>query len=138
MYDKVLSRSKRLMKRERVELDRSQRELTCQLMGESLIKDGVEFQDLCVGKKHWHALVRTRTYAASRHWLGRAKARSARALSQAGLVKLGGVWAVRCRPLPIDDQSHKENVTRYIPDHAKKGAIVWSIHIIKGKDKPRH
>jgi len=39
---------------------------------------------------------------------------------------LGGVWAVRCRPLPITGRSHQVRVFKYIGRHSQKGAVVWT------------
>ncbi|MGB7158442.1 MAG: hypothetical protein WBD40_10285 [Tepidisphaeraceae bacterium] len=123
------------MKRKKVELTPKQRRIACDAMVASLKKDGAECLALCVGKKHWHALVRTmplrqhRTesflFRDARRVMGRAKGRSARALSKCGELPQGGVWAVRCRPIPIKERAHQVNVCGYIPDHAKKGAAVY-------------
>src|SRR4051794_17420788 len=51
-YDRLYEYSKKLMKRERVELTPEQREHACRLMAEALQFHHVELIDLCVGKKH--------------------------------------------------------------------------------------
>jgi len=59
--------------------------------------------------------------------MGIAKWRSARDLTDAGLAKPGGVWAVRCGLKPIHDRRHQLYVAQYIRDHAAEGAAVWSL-----------
>ena len=65
--------------------------------------------------------------AVVRHYVGIAKKDSARALSDAGLVQPGGVWAVRLRCLPIGDRAYQVNVVRYMGSHADRDAAVWTI-----------
>jgi hypothetical protein len=123
------------MKRRRVELTPRQRKIACDAMVESLKTDGAEVLALCVGKKHWHALVRTiplgrhptesLLFRDARRIVGRAKGRSARELSRCGEAPEGGVWAVRCRPIPIKNRAHQLRVCGYIPDHVKKGAAIF-------------
>ena len=140
-YDQLADHSRRLMKRERVILSSAARELACRVFAEALLFHNVELIDLCVGAKHWHVLARFKSLdpnarpkekdRSPRHLVGIAKKRSARALSKSGLISEGGVWAVRCRPLPIRDRAHQVNVATYIRKHAKKGAVVWSL--LKGR-----
>jgi hypothetical protein len=63
----------------------------------------------------------------ARHYVGIAKKNSSRALSDAGLVSPGGVWAVRGSIEPVADRQHQLNVVRYVRDHAARGAAVWSL-----------
>jgi hypothetical protein len=37
----------------------------------------------------------------------------------------GGLWAVRCKCLPITDRAHFDSATDYIRDHEQSGAAVW-------------
>jgi hypothetical protein len=134
MYDALYEKSKQLMKRNRVELTPEQRELACMLMAEALHHHKVELIDICVSKKHWHCLARfcgldqeNNWKRSPRHLMGIAKKHSARVMSDEGHVERGGVWAVRCKVLPIRNRKHQLNVAKYIPDHAKKGAAVYSI-----------
>jgi hypothetical protein len=125
------------MKRERVVFNRAQREAACRAFAEKLVSIGVELIDLCVGAKHWHALVRCigrdetmefgQQFRLVRRLVGQGKGFSARYLSKSGLAPEGGVWAKRCRPIPIKNREHQLNVAKYIPDHAKKGAAVYSL-----------
>jgi hypothetical protein len=46
-------------------------------------------------------------------------------MSRSGVIAKGGVWAAKCRVRPIKNGPHYSNVSRYIPDHAKKGAAVY-------------
>lgn len=131
-YAEVEAESRRLMKRERVVLSPAAREAACDAMAASLLSDGVEVVAMCVSAKHFHILARftppDATFVTAdrkgRRLIGRAKGRDAIALSKAGLVALGGVWAQRCRIKPIADRAHQVRVAKYIPAHRKKGAAV--------------
>jgi hypothetical protein len=102
-------------------------------MGDTLKKLGVELIDWCVGAKHFHGLARFTPLGRWRDWdlprimVGKAKGVSARELSKRGLVPMGGVWAKRCKVKPIEGRRHQLNVAKYIPDHAKRGAVVYSL-----------
>jgi hypothetical protein len=117
-----------------------------------LVAHGIQLVELCVGAAHYHLLARFTPVGSercpgiqipglpegreldtfeiltrvARHFLGIAKKDSARALSDAGLVTPGGVWAVRGALKPILDRQHQINVVGYIRDHAVEGAAVWS------------
>lgn len=146
------------MRRDEVFLDWNQRVIACREMARTLLFHEVELIDLSVGAAHYHILARFTpvgketspgiripglpkhkkidTYEIltriARHYVGIAKKNSARALSDAGLVAPGGVWAVRGSIKPITDRRHQLNVVQYIRNHASEGAAVWS-HA--GKDK---
>jgi hypothetical protein len=133
-YDKLNEQSKRLMKRERVVLTRQQRQIACQLMVEALLHHKVEVIDLCVGAKHWDGLARfcpvnqVRTWKRDpRNLMGIAKKHSARVMSDRNIVPRGGVWAARCKVIPVKSRWHLDRLGSYIPDHAKKGAAVYSL-----------
>jgi len=49
------------MKRDGVELSRKARELACRMMVNALKFHGVEVLAFCVGKKHWHGLLKCPT-----------------------------------------------------------------------------
>ena len=131
-YTELEAISRASMKRERVVLSRAAREAACEEFARSLLSDGVEVIAICVGAKHWHVLARFTPPDAAfvtadrrgKRLIGRAKGRSARALSKAGLVAPGGVWGGRCRIKPIHDRAHQVRVANYIPNHRKKGAAV--------------
>lgn len=65
--------------------------------------------------------------AVIRQFVGAAKRDSARELVAAQLASPGGVWAVRCRALPVEDRGHQLSVYRYIAGHGERGAAVWTI-----------
>jgi hypothetical protein len=144
MYEEMYERSMELMKRPGVELDWESRVLACRVMVESLRFHYAEVLDFCVGKIHWHGLVRfypmdneiwARIRAENRsrnrdarHLIGIAKKRAARALSEAGLVPEGGVFAEGCGRRLIKNEWHFNHVrSTYIPDHVRQGAAVYSI-----------
>ncbi|HEX8916631.1 MAG TPA: hypothetical protein VF796_30050, partial [Humisphaera sp.] len=134
-YDLMRARSRGLMKRERVKLDPEQRAIACRVIVESLLHHAVEVIAVAVSAKHWHVLARFHEPGTpltkdrlARHLMGIAKKRSARALSGLGLVARGGVWAVRCRPMPVKSRAHQMTVFGYVRKHKRKGAAVWSVH----------
>ncbi len=118
-------------------LDVPSRAVAARVMREALLWHDVALVDLCVDRVHFHLLARfapidrplragVATDRSARHLVGIAKKRAARALSDLGLVREGGVWGKRCGMRGIRDRSHQLSVARYIPRHACKGAIVWS------------
>jgi hypothetical protein len=141
--DAIFQQSKRLMKRDGVTLEWEARVVACRAMVEALHFHEVQVIDLCVGARHWHALARFypvdhETWVIiemqgmskdrdPKHLMGIAKKESARELSRQGLVAPGGVWARGCGRRYIRNAWHYERVVDYIPDHAKKGAAVYSI-----------
>ena len=134
-YDALYAQSLRLMKRERVKLTPEQRAVACRVIVESLLYHRVEVLAVAVSAKHWHVLARFHelgsiltTDRSARRLMGIAKKNSARALSDAGMVARGGVWALRCRPLPVKSRDHQVRVFGYLRKHRAKGAVVWSVH----------
>ena len=143
-YDELFERSKALMKRPGVVLNWDARVAACRKMVEALRYHEVQVADLCVGARHWHALARFMPLSEDRErWficemsgdedrdprqlMGIAKKESARELSRQGLVEPGGVWARGCGRRYIKNQWHFDTVTGYIPDHANRGAAVYSL-----------
>ena len=124
--------SKRLMKRNRVVLTPEQRAVACREFVKALLEREVEVRCFCVGAKHWHGVLRFRDLVRHRgqnrdaqRLIGQAKGRCSREMSRAGMVAQGGVWAARARVRPIKDEYHFRNVSKYIPDHVKKGAAIY-------------
>jgi len=152
-FDALLNWSVRAMKRAPVVLRKDHRVIACRGMGKAFGYHDVELIDLSVGATHFHLLARftplqeeaspgiripglrdpdtTDRYdvlkRTARHFVGIAKSRSARALSGAGLVPVGGVWAVRGSIQAVRNRAHQLNVARYIRGHAGQGAAVWSL-----------
>ena len=62
-----------------------------------------------------------------RHFIGIAKKESSKRLVEAGLAQPGGVWARKGKIVRVKDRSHQVNVNRYILDHEREGAVVWSV-----------
>lgn len=155
-YAVLEGQSRRLMDRAEVRLSPEARRVACVAMVESLLQDGVDVIAVCVDDHQFPALARFSRRASeeaqamkawasplarddpARFFVGRAKGRAARALSSAGLVPPGGVWAKRFRCLPVRDRSHQVAVARYIIAHGSgsRGACVWSV--AAGTPPPRH
>ena len=141
-FDSLHERSKRLMKRPGVTLEWAARVVACEVMVRALRFHEVQVADFCVGARHWHALARfvpldreswfiiemeDDTDRDPRRLMGIAKKESARELSRQKLAAPGGVWAGGCGRRFIRDERHFETVRKYIPDHAKQGAAVYSL-----------
>lgn len=124
-YDTLLSKSKSLMKRAPVRLSPDAREVACEVFAEVLRFHQLEPLIVSVDVHHYHVLARFKD-SQPRKWIGIAKKRSARSLSDSGLVEPGGVWAVRCKCLPIKDRAHQVAAYAYILRHGAKGARVWT------------
>jgi hypothetical protein len=120
------------MKRHRVVLTPPQRVFACRELVKALLERDVEVTAFCVGAKHWHGMLRFRDPVKHRgqtrdaqRLIGQAKGKSAREMSRANVIAPGGVWAARARVRPIKNEYHYKNVSKYIPDHAKKGAAIY-------------
>ena len=130
------------MNRPGVTLDCEARVVACEAMVRALRFHEVRVADLCVGARHWHALARfvpldrdswfiiemeADTDRDPRRLMGIAKKERARELSRRKLAAPGGVWAGGCGRRFIRNERHFEVVWKYIPDHAKQGAAVYSL-----------
>lgn len=122
-FDKLLSRSHSLLKREPVRLSPEARIVACRVFAESLHERGIEIVVVAIDDHHFHVLARFPDHQ-PRRWIGLAKSKSARALSDAGLALPGGVWAVRFKVTPINDRAHQVQAAKYIQSHARRGAAV--------------
>lgn len=149
-HDDKFALSQRLMRRERVILTPMQRRVACHEMVDTLRFHAVEIIDVCVTPRHYHILARFQPLVGKRfparipiagarndapisnirtprHLVGVAKKQSSKRLTRENLAPPGGVWGVRCKPKPIKDRPHQLRVAKYIRDHARKGAVVWSL-----------
>ncbi len=124
-YDRLHARSKQLMTRPPVRLTPQAAHIACNEIVASLLRHDIQALAVAVDDHHYHILARFPDHN-PRKWVGIAKKNSARALSDASLVPAGGVWAVRCRCLPVRDRAHQLNVFRYIEKHARRGASIWT------------
>ena len=91
-------------------------------MIEALQFHKINVKDLSVSPLHLHllagfALVRRTAHLKQisdpvRHYVGIAKSRSSRALSEAGLTGHGGIWGKRTKIVPINNRGHFDNVVQ--------------------------
>ena len=138
-FERLFEQSKRLMERPGVRLAPDARVVACGEMLRTLRFHGVEVVAICVGAIHWHALGRFFPLAgmclpakacrtrAPRHLMGIAKTRSARLLSEFGLLPPGGAWARGCGRRWIRDRRHQVTVVEYILKHRREGAACWTV-----------
>ena len=122
-YAADLKRSKKPMRRPKVILSFAARQSICDTIMESLRCDEILVVAVCVNGHHFHVLARFLDRR-PRHWIGRAKGRSARAASKVGLAAEGGVWGKRCKCKPVNDRAHQLTVVGYIQKHVKEGGAV--------------
>ena len=154
-YEREHRLSKSLMKRAPVKLNLSQRTVVCKELANSLLYQGVELVDLCVDVTHTHILARfvpledpgvqtpglvlpgdieslsdfqwnDQLKRVARQKIGLAKSRSARALSADGFLPPGRLWGIRGLVKPVRNRKHQLQIVRYIRNHAKNNAVIWS------------
>ena len=99
-YDERWKRSKALMKRDPVYLTPAQRKRAVEEFVRSFKKWGIELRVLSIDRVHIHALARFPDHN-PRHFVGLAKKESSAYIKRDGLAPDGGLWAVRCKCLPI-------------------------------------
>jgi hypothetical protein len=123
-YNDLYQRSKSLMKRDPVELNTQQRKLALDAFVNSLLKRKIEVKAGAIDALHFHILAPFPDHN-PRHWIGIAKKESSHFLKINACGIDGGIWAVRCECVPIEDAEHEENCSDYIADHVDRGAAVW-------------
>ena len=123
MYDARLEQSKRLMKRDPVYLEWDQRVRAIDEIVASLRRRSIEFAIFSLDRIHLHGLARFPDHN-PRHWIGVAKRECSHYCKQTGHAPVGGLWATRCKYLPVNDAAHRENVFDYIRKHEDKGAAI--------------
>jgi hypothetical protein len=126
LYANLLEQSQSLMPRDAVRLSPEARALACDVFARALAFHEIDTVVIAIGALHYHVLARFRDHN-PRKWIGIAKTRSARALSESGLAQPGGVWAIRCRCWPIKDRAHQVATARYIARHRSTGSATWTL-----------
>ena len=124
MYAARHENARRLMKRDPVFLTPRQRERALEELVISLLRNDIPVLAMSVDRIHVHALIRCDDLN-PRHWFGIAKKESSHYCKQTREAPIGGLWAVRCKCLPIERGVHLGSASGYILDHAKKGAVTW-------------
>jgi hypothetical protein len=149
-----LRRSLALMKRPAVHLRLQHRVIAARALGEKLRELDAEVIDLCVTKAHYHILARfaamdlgpqalaqlyerLRLVAGNmlddgrdplpRHVVGLAKKHASFKLREASGIFDGGIWARKCKIMPIEDRRHQLNASHYIRGHVDEGGAVLSV-----------
>jgi len=122
-FEDLEDRSRNLLKQAPVYLNARRREIAGRAMVEKLIEIGMEVLAVSLDSHHYHLLAMFHDDEV-RGPVGRAKKNASHALTRCGLA--GTVWARKCRALPISDRRHQLNSFRYIVEHTKRGAWVWT------------
>jgi hypothetical protein len=104
-------------------LDRSAREVAGRALVEMLDMQGIQVIALSLDARHYHILAKF-CDTNVRPIVGRAKKHAYHELRNRGHE--GALWATRNRVLPVRNREHQVNVFRYIVDHGKRGAWVWT------------
>jgi hypothetical protein len=111
------------MTRDPVYLEPPQRRIAVDAFVESLLKRAIPVRIGAIDRIHFHILAAFADHN-PRHWIGIAKKESSHALKVAGIGVEGGIWAVRCKCLPISGAAHADRAFGYIHDHEAKGAAI--------------
>jgi hypothetical protein len=91
---------------------------------EKLEQFGAQVVCLSVSGQHCHVLAKL-AFGKARAWIGNAKCHAWFKLREhEWKTKL---WGKRGKAVPIRDRQHQLNVYRYILDHRKEGAWVWTM-----------
>lgn len=122
-YDKIWQRSKDLMKRDPVHLSPEQRQRAVDEFVRSFHKWNIPLHIISIDRIHLHALAQV-IDRKPRHYTGLAKKECSAYMKQDNLAPGGGLWAVRCKCLPIASAAHFASVTGYIRDHDLQGAAI--------------
>lgn len=109
------------MSRPPVRLSPEARELAADAVVSTFERHAIQMIALAIDDHHAHLLARFEDDR-PRHWVGLAKKHSARAITDAGIVPRGKVWAVRSHAQPVRDRDHQVTAYRYILAHANRDA----------------
>ncbi len=153
MYEAWNEHARMLMTRNVVHLSNEARSIACRQMACAFAHHDIDVREIMVDAVHYHVVAQfppelldgidagspgitipgplpNRTSARDdppRHYVGIAKKRSAWALRNAKLVRPGGVWATRCRVVPVKSSAHLNWLsTQYLPGHVRHGGVLWS------------
>ena len=130
--------SRRRLARPAVHLSAPARVAAVRAIRHALVEvHGIEVLAIAVGATHLHLIARFADGPGPdpvRHFVGIAKKESAKRLAEAGLVERGGVWAKRGKIVRVRDRPHQVRVVRYILEHTREGAAVWSFKDEKPTD----
>src|SRR5437879_5974509 len=123
-YEEQRHKSEESLKQEPVILPWPLREVVGLAIRQRLTGLGAVFVCISVGGQHIHLLAKM-PYGQARHWMGLAKRHVWFELRDRGWT--GKLWGKRGKELPVRGREHQLNVYRYILDHRKEGAWVWTM-----------
>jgi hypothetical protein len=126
--DRLHARSKGLMPRRPIHLDKRQRAAALQAVVGHLLDDRIEVLVAAMDDHHLHLLGQFSDHH-PRIRLGWAKLAATKCLkADGGLSNLPpgvGIWAKRSKAIPIKDRPHLVNAVNYIAGHERRGAEVY-------------
>ena len=124
------------MNRSPVYLTPTQRQLAVDAIITSLLKRNISAEIASVDRVHLHVLAPFPDHN-PRHWIGIAKKESSHFLKIQAQGIDGGLWAVRCQCLQVENAAHAARTRNYIG--TGKGVRNLSITLPMNADKPwRH
>lgn len=123
-YAAMERRSRASLKQPPVLFPSEFREVVGYALLEKLESQGALVACVAVGGRHVHVLARM-PFGKPRTWMGVAKRHAWFVLRERGWKEK--LWGKRGKALPVRDRAHQLNVYRYIMNHAKQGAWVWTM-----------
>lgn len=134
MYADKERRSRELLKQTPVVFPWDFREVVGNAVVEKLEQQGAIVACIAVARQHVHVLAKLPPGKA-RAFMGVAKKHVWFVLRDRGWAHK--VWGKRGKALPVRDRRHQLNVYRYIMDHEKEGAWVWTMLSRKEKKQAK-
>ncbi len=123
IYEDFHDANRQALSQARSTIPPSLRKIIGEALRDRLQKQGGDVLAIACSGQHLHVQVQLNDGDA-RKPLGYAKQSATSAAHQAGFA--GKLWAVRGTVMRIRDRAHQERVYRYILEHAREGAWVWS------------
>lgn len=122
--DVLYNHVKANMTRDPVYLNKHQQQLVLKFLVESLQRRGIPLRIVEVDRVHFHLLIQLHDRN-PRKWVGIAKKESSHYLKLAGCGFDGGIWAVRGKEVPIENENYWGRTVPYIRNHVREEAVVW-------------
>ena len=121
----IFQRSKKLLKKQPVELTTQQMLIAGKLMVQRFLDANIELLSLALDSHHFHLVARFPDRQPKKY-IGFAKQRAAYLLIKQFDSLNAPIWAKGCRCLPIENRTHQVRSVNYDLDHAERSAYTWS------------